>query len=706
MLTRADMPGMGEEHRTASLTVIALAGALGSALFIFASAIVAIMVLTVGLALALLRNVVLHRRLDRVTGLTSSSLMRASGSPALPTLADSPAAMSSVPPHLKQKALNGSARNLRLREDESKVLEQIAADADTTATLRSITELLANQFPGSQFRIVNDDLFDDEPVDRTWSILDRTDQDLGWILQAVLSDPDSNPDPEAISLAQDLARLALDKARSRTHLRYQADHDALTGLLSRRAVLAALDEALETNESVGLIYCDIDKFKEINDTLGHQAGDDLLVGISQRLVEAADEAPFVCDVGRLGGDEYLIVASKSTRLEMIRFIEGLSFAIRAPFNFGKATISTSLSLGATFAEARTTKSPILDSAELLRESDLALYQVKRNGRDDFRFFDAEMRAALAAQKELEEDLARSISGRSGIHAMFQPQFDGDRELVGFEALGRWYRQGRGLVLPDEFIPVAKENGLMAAFDKEAFTHISQSMGILRREGRQFGSVSINVSAERLEHKDFVQSTLETLRRASIDPKTIILEITESTLLHDLRERGRRLESLRAWGVRIAIDDFGTGYSSLSYLRELPVDIVKLDKEFVSDIEESVESQAIVRAILSLATALNLRVVAEGVEREEQFEVLRDLGCDTFQGFLLGRPLEIGDARDLAERTWMPNPFASGYEWADDPPNDAAEIIESTELTESTEMMEPTVIMESTDSSMFSRDSDG
>ena len=671
---------MGQQHRTDSLAVVAFVVALGPGLFIFASEIVAIVVLSFGLGLALLRNVVLHRRLDRVTGLTSSSLIRASGAPALPTLIDSPVGNGSLPPRPKQKAQNASARSMRLREDESKVLEQIAADADTTTILRSITELLANQFPGSQFRIITDDLFDDEPVDRTWSILDRTDQDLGWVLQAVLSDPGSNPDPVAISLAQDLARLALDKARSRTHLRYQADHDALTGLLSRRAVLVALDDALETNESIGLVYCDIDKFKEINDTLGHQAGDDLLIGISQRLVEAADEAPFSCDVGRLGGDEYQIVASKPTRSDMFRFVEGLSFAIRAPFNFGKATISTSLSLGATFAEARTTKSPRLDGAELLRESDLALYQVKRNGRDDFRFFDAEMRAILAAQTELEEDLARSISGRSGIHAMFQPQFNGDRELVGFEALGRWYRHGRGLVLPDEFIPVAEEHGLMAAFDKEAFTHISQSMSILRREGRQFGSVSINVSAERLEHKDFVQSTLEILRRASIDPKTIILEITESTLLRDLRERGRRLELLRAWGVRIAIDDFGTGYSSLSYLRKLPVDIVKLDKEFVSDIEESIESQAIVSAILSLAAAMNLSVVAEGVEREEQFEVLRDLGCDTFQGFLLGSPLEISDARDLAERTWMPDPFASAYEWADEPPEDEAEIIEDTEVS--------------------------
>ncbi len=661
---------MEHEYRTATLAVVAVVAAASSALFIFATELISIAVLGGLLVATLLRIIILHRRLDRITGMTSSTMIRMPASPA---------------PTGEEREENGETRDkkallatrtVRLREDESAVLEQIAADADTSLILRSITELLANQFPGSQFRIITDDFFDDEPIDRTWPILDRTDKDLGWVLQAVLSDPGSTPDEETINLAQDLSRLALDKERSQTHLRYQAEHDALTGLLSRRAVLAALDEAIDTQASVGLIYCDIDKFKEINDSLGHQAGDDLLIGISHRLLEASDDAPFDCKVGRLGGDEYLIVASAVERRDMVQFVEGLSFAMRAPFNFGKATISTSLSLGATYTGARTPEDSQLDSAELLRESDLALYQVKRNGRNNFRFFDDELRSILAARKALEEDLARSISSRSGIHAMYQPQFDRDRNLVGFEALGRWFRQGRGLVPPDEFIPVAEEHGLMAAFDKEAFTNISQTLSTWRREGRKVGTVAINVSAERLERKDFVQSTLDILRRASIDPRTIVLEITESTLLHDLRERGRRLETLRAWGVRIAIDDFGTGYSSLSYLRELPVDIVKLDKEFVSDIESSDESQAIVLAILALAKAMKLSVVAEGVEREEQFEVLRDLGCDTFQGFLLGRPLEVEDARDLAERTWMPDLFSQSYEWSETPPVDARALLKN------------------------------
>lgn len=573
------------------------------------------------------------------------------------------------------------ASRSKLRSDESAVLELIAADAETSVILSAITELLAGQHAGSQFRIINDELFDAETVDRSWTILPRTKSDLGWVLQANLKEGATEPQSDVLTLAQDLARLTVDKARSRTHLLYQADHDALTGLLSRRAVLSALDDAITSGGSIGLAYCDIDKFKEINDTLGHQAGDDLLCGISTRLNEAASEAPFDCTVGRLGGDEYLIVASGAERRDMVSFVERLSFAIRVPFTFGGTTISTSLSMGAAFTLPREAADPKPDSAELLKESDLALYQVKRNGRNNFRFFDDELRAILDEQRELQADLAKSISSRSGIHAMFQPQFNGDRELIGFEALGRWYRQGLGLVQPADFLTVATEHGLMADFDVEVFNHIAQVLGMLRREGRQFGTVAINVSAERLEKADFVQTTLDVLRQHSIDPHSIVLEITEASLLRDLHERGKRLEELRTWGVRIAIDDFGTGYSSLSYLRELPVDIVKLDKDFVSDIDSSEESRAIVHAILALANALDLSVVAEGVERESQYDVLDELGCTIFQGYLLGRPLELADARSLAGGQWKTDPFGSAYEWDEQSPNDASMLHRTTPAVE-------------------------
>ncbi len=580
-------------------------------------------------------------------------------------------------------------RSLQLRDDESAVFELIAADSDRGVVLRAITQLLSNQFRDCRFRIVNPELRLNEQAHRVWPVVDPTDFDVGWELQAVMPDPDRALDPDVLAIARDLARLALDKARSRSSLRYMADHDALTGLLSRRAVLEALDVAIASGRPVGIVYGDVDHFKGINDRLGHLAGDDLLVAIARRICESAEAAEFGVLVGRLGGDEYLCVLCDCSEHEMDRFASGLAFSMQAPFALESGTLTSNLSWGASFNGDSGSS-----SSDLLREADVALYQVKRGGRNAYRRFDASLRAWQVARSELQSDLAISISKRSGIHANFQPQFDADGELVGFEALGRWWRQGVGPVPPDEFIPVAVERGLMADFDHEMFAQVTQSLGALRRDGRSFGTVSINVSAERLERADFVDATLNALRSAALDPSTVVLEITESSLLRDLAERGRRLGELRRWGVRIAIDDFGTGYSSLSYLRTLPVDIVKLDKEFVSDIDSSEESQAIVKAILALAKAMNLKVVAEGVERQAQFDLLREYNCDIFQGFLLGRPLEFEAAKTLAAGRWLPSAFAaSSYEWPDSPPDLVVPVDATLSSARPTANLQPPAIIE-------------
>ncbi len=555
----------------------------------------------------------------------------------------------------------------RLREDESAVLGLIAEDQEMETVLKRITEMLSTQYSNSRFRIVSDSVFDDQVVDGVWQVKPRTSTAMGWELQAVIGSGDTL-EPAVMTMAADLARLTVDKEHSQSTLRYQADHDALTGLLSRRAVLEVIENALATGDSVGVIYCDVDEFKEINDTLGHQAGDDLLIGIAGRLKEAMEAMPFACHSGRIGGDEYLLAAVGATSGQLKTLVERLSFDIQAPFSLGRSAISTSLSIGVSFRLPENGNREQINPNEILREADIALYQVKRSGRNGFRFFDTELREREAERKLLEEDLRQSITNRSGLFAEYQPQFDVQMQLVGFEALGRWDRSGVGRVSPAEFIPVAVERNMMAEFDLELFQTVAEMLGHLRRQGQPLGKVAINVSAERLEDPQFVQTTLSVLRRRAIDPSTIVLEITESSLLKDLRERGRRLEELRAWGIRIAIDDFGTGYSSLSYLRDLPVDIVKLDREFVSDIDQSPMSQAIVQAILTLSKVLELEVVAEGIERKSQIEVLAGLGCDVFQGFLLGKPLPIELAHDIARRQWPPDPFQSGYDWPEVPPN--------------------------------------
>ncbi|NNK90886.1 MAG: bifunctional diguanylate cyclase/phosphodiesterase, partial [Acidimicrobiia bacterium] len=440
------------------------------------------------------------------------------------------------------------------------------------------------------------------------------------------------------------------------------DHDSLTSLLSRRAILAELDRCVSDVDSVGLVYGDVDFFKSINDRFGHLAGDHLLTEVARRMRVLIDESALQVAPGRLGGDEFLCVVAGCTERELVEFTERLEFTMQAPMSIGTVTLSATMSWGVAIRPRHSD----IDSSELLREADVALYQVKRNGRNALRLYDDELRAWTVERKRMETDLATSISTRSGVHADFQPQYDQNLQLIGFEALGRWHRQGIGVVAPPDFIPIAVEGGLMADFDAEIFRHVVQVLGGYRREGRTFGTVSINVSAERLERSDFVDSTLSMLRTAAVDPRDIVLEITESSLLRDLSERGRRLEELQRWGMRIAIDDFGTGYSSLSYLRELPVDIVKLDKEFVADIETSSESRAIVEAIMALAQALDLKVVAEGVERRQQYEILHGFGCDIYQGFLFGRALQRGQARDHAESAWPLDPQMRGFEWSDSP----------------------------------------
>ncbi len=641
---------MSEDVGLAGIGSLALVGAATGALFVFTSSIITSLTLAFLLVITLAGLLLVCRRLRnlRLQLIDDHASNHRSGD----TM------------DLLGKSAQEVASSRKLREAEAGVLQMIAADRDTKTVLQRITALLAEQYPGSRFRIVSDDLFDNDVVDQRWPVVPKTETEVGWVLQAVMRDG-VEPDDQVVNIAIELARLALDKARHQSALRYQADHDALTSLLSRRAVLEVVDGAIGLGKSIGLVYCDVDKFKETNDTLGHQIGDKLLVAIADRLRDAAEEAPFYCEPGRIGGDEYLLVTVDATPAQMTSFVEALSFAMQAPFSFDTATVSTSLSIGASFHDQGVSKP---DPAEILREADLALYQVKRSGRNGFRFFDSELRAIEAETKLLEQDLRQSISNRSGLFAQFQPQYDIHKKLIGFEALGRWTRQGAGMVSPADFIPVAVERGMMAQLDLEIFRNVAQTVSNLRREGRTFGKVSINVSAERLEDAEFVETTLDVLRKSSIDPTSVVLEITESSILQDLRERGRRLEILRAWGVRIAIDDFGTGYSSLSYLRELPVDIVKLDREFVSEIDTSEMSQAIVKAILTLSEVLGLEVVAEGIERESQFDILKHLGCDIFQGFLLGKPLEHDVARDLAEKTWLPDPFGGGYEWPAAPPS--------------------------------------
>ncbi len=530
-----------------------------------------------------------------------------------------------------------------VRFEEMQVLQKIADGATVPAVLEACTAMLEKQFPGDTFRVAQGAGYDDDGAE--WTPLAVVDKRNDWSIQRLARPGSEAPSPEIVSLAASVARVAISFHHRTAQQRIQTDHDPLTTVLTRGAVLGVLERLIELDESVGVIYVDVDEFKEINDTLGHDAGDHVLVAIADRLTAVVSGSGFDACVGRLGGDEFICVLAGMIPDDLEAVAAELVDAMTEPIDTGIQRLTTSLSLGLVAIESH----EVTTAVDLLKDADAALYEVKRAGRNGYRLYDDELRALTDERNRLERDLAQSISSGRGIHAELQPQFNRDLKLVGFEALGRWERPGVGPVGADQFIPVAVERGLVGAFDRVVFDHVTGVISSSAADDVSLGLVSINVSAERLAMPSFVEDVLGAMHRERIPQGRLAIEITESSLIENIDMHAKRLAELRSRGVRVAIDDFGTGYSSLSYLRSLPVDIVKLDKEFVKDIDTSAESAAIAEAVVTLARALGIMTVAEGVERKSQLQVLRNMGCDIFQGFLLGRPLKTTSAHGLARK---------------------------------------------------------
>ncbi len=530
-----------------------------------------------------------------------------------------------------------------VRFDEVQILQKISEGATVPMVLEACTELLEKQFPDDKFRVAQGAGFDSDGAE--WVSLAVVDKRNDWSIQRRERPGSEPPTPELVSLAAAVARVAISFHHRTAQQRIQTDHDPLTTVLTRGAVIGVLERLLELDESVGIIYVDVDEFKEINDTLGHDAGDHVLVAIADRLTAVVSGSGFDACVGRLGGDEFICVIAGMTTDDLEAIAAQLVAAMTETIDTGIQRITTSLSLGLVAVEAQ----EVTSAVDLMKDADAALYEVKRAGRNGFRLYDDELRALTDERNRLERDLAASITTGTGIHAELQPQFNRDLKLVGFEALGRWNRPGVGPVVADQFIPVAVERGLVGAFDRVVFEHVTNVIASSAAEDVSLGLVSINVSAERLAMPSFVEDVLGCMHTAKIPAGRLAIEITESSLIENIDLNAKRLASLRSHGVRVAIDDFGTGYSSLSYLRDLPVDIVKLDKEFVKDIDTSQQSAAIAEAVVALARALGIMTIAEGVERKSQLQVLRAMGCDIFQGFLLGKPLTTTTAHGLARK---------------------------------------------------------
>lgn len=446
-------------------------------------------------------------------------------------------------------------------------------------------------------------------------------------------------DLEFMGMATWLAAVAIKHHRLTDQLEHQAQHDALTGLPNRLLFQDRLSQALAYAErkqlGVAVLYMDLDRFKNINDTLGHFSGDALLVHAADRLNACIRKSD---TLARLGGDEFIVVLTElNDPQDAERAATKLIEAIRVPFQVDERELFVSVSLGISIYPSDGS-----DGETLMANADSAMYRAKEKGRDNFQWFAPEMNALARERMDLVGLLRHALTrGQLSLH--YQPQCGADGEIQGFEALMRWRHPTLGLVPPSRFIPHAEDSGLIVQMGEWALREACAQIATWRRHHPAL-RIAVNVSAIQFKRADWVETVRRVLRDTGLDPKALELEITESLLLQSVTETSANLFELRALGVGIAIDDFGTGYSSLSYLHKLPVTTLKIDQSFVREIgagsTSGQEEAPIIRTIIALAHNFGMSVVAEGVETEAQRELLVRLGCESLQGFLLYHPLTV------------------------------------------------------------------
>ena len=422
---------------------------------------------------------------------------------------------------------------------------------------------------------------------------------------------------------------------SKEALDYQAHHDVLTKLPNRLLfndrVHKAIQQATRDKSQIALFFIDLDRFKQINDSLGHQVGDKVLIETANRLKESIRE---VDSLARLGGDEFTVL------MEGLRCSEDASVlakkiidAIIEPMLFNGQTLYLSASIGISLFPN--------DSREidkLFMYADSAMYKAKEEGRNNFQFYASEMTALASKRLEIEAKLYKAIDNEEFL-VYYQPQIDArERKIIGMEALIRWNHPKDGLIPPFEFIGIAEDNGLIVPIDLWVMDRAMRQLVEWYKEGLNPGVLALNLSLKQLHQENFIETFAKILKRTACKPEWVELEVTESSIMQNPEDSIALLDKLSAMGIELAIDDFGTGYSSLSYLKRLPLDKLKIDKSFIDDIPHKEEDVGISKAIIALAKSLNLRVIAEGVETQEQLDFLLENDCDNIQGYFFSKPL--------------------------------------------------------------------
>jgi len=427
------------------------------------------------------------------------------------------------------------------------------------------------------------------------------------------------------------------RRRATNLLRFQATHDDLTGLHNRRAMTIEIDRLLGESETnaIAVLLLDLDRFKVINDSLGHERGDELLVAISDRIRLSVRPGDFVA---RLGGDEFAVIAGGPVDLDSARRLsERLLRIIGEPVSLGSQVVYPSASIGIAVADGES------DSSELMRRADIAMYRAKSEGRSRHEVFDEDLRHEVVERMDTEAGLRRALrQGELTVH--YQPEFLlEDGSIIGAEALVRWQHPSRGLLNAASFIEVAEDAGLLVEIGEFVLREACREAATWSRDGRA-PVVSVNLAASQVQREETVDLVRSVLLEVGLAPSQLCLEITESAMMRDPARSERVLAMLKDLGVKLAVDDFGTGFSSLAYLKRFPVDILKIDRSFVKGLGEDRDDYKFVNSIIRLAETLGLGVIAEGVETEQQAEILRALGCESVQGFLYARPAPAVELR--------------------------------------------------------------
>jgi diguanylate cyclase (GGDEF)-like protein/PAS domain S-box-containing protein len=450
---------------------------------------------------------------------------------------------------------------------------------------------------------------------------------------------------EVIELMAKSIAIAIHQRSLTDQLAHQANHDALTGLPNRLLLKKRLDSALhlaeEGNSLVTVVFIDLDRFKQINDTLGHSIGDRLLQQIADRLNGEVGERD---TLARMGGDEFTAILTGFRNVESaVQHVRHLLAAVRKPCRVDAYELFITASLGVSFypQDGR-------DAATLLRNADSAMYTAKNSGKNDLRCFSAGGIDAALKKLELENFLRRALEKKE-LRVFHQPQVDLSGNLAGLEVLTVWEHPKLGRISPSQFIPIAEESGMILPIGSWVLHQACQQSVDWQKAGYAPVPVAVNVSALQFGQANFVDFVAETLAVTGLDAGHLELELTESLVMRDVEQSARRMSELRSLGVRIAIDDFGTGYSSLSYLRRLPADTLKIDQSFLQEIDIGFGRSQLFETIVKLAHNMGLRVTAEGVENSEQLDLARQAGCDTVQGHLFGGPLSVSDVEQLLTR---------------------------------------------------------